>query len=158
MKKLMAVVLSMALALSLFAGCGSSSSGSAEKNLEGSLEDILTKVYDGISDMPMTMNQELTEDNSEYCVGVARSEYKEGLASDAAINAIAFSVCLMRAESADAAKTLAEQVEEKADPRKWVCVEAESKIVDRIGDVVILIMADKTLADQLSTNFKALAD
>ena len=85
-------------------------------------------------------------------------EYKEGLASDAAINAIPFSVCLLRAESADAAKTLAEQVEEKANPRKWVCVEAESKIVDRIGDVVILIMADKTLADQLSANFKALAD
>ena len=156
MKKLIAVALSLVLALSLFAGCGSS--GSSEKNLEGSLEDILTKVYDGVSDMPMTLNQELTEDNSEYCVGVTRSEYKEGLASDAAINAIPFSVCLLRAESADAAKTLAEQVEEKADPRKWVCVEAESKIVDRIGDVVILIMADKTLADQLSANFKALAD
>ena len=105
----------------------------------------------------MTMEQELTEDNSEYNVGVARSEYVEGLASDAAINAIAFSVCLMRAESAEAAQTLAEQVEEKANPNKWVCVEAEAKIVDRIGDVVILIMADQTLADQLSDNFKALA-
>ena len=159
MKKVIAFALSLMLALSLFAGCGKSSSSSTaeQANLEGSLEEILAKVYDGITEMPMTMEQELTEDNSEYNVGVARSEYVEGLASDAAINAIAFSVCLMRAESAEAAQTLAEQVEEKANPNKWVCVEAEAKIVDRIGDVVILIMADQTLADQLSDNFKALA-
>ena len=158
MKKVIAFALSMLLAVSLFAGCGSKNSSSAVQNLEGSLEEILAKVYDGITEMPMTMEQELTEENSEYYVGVGRSEYTEGLASDAAINAVAFSVCLLRAESAEAAEALAEQVEEKADPRKWICVEAEAKIVDRIGDVVILIMTDQTLADQLSANFKALAE
>ena len=159
MKKIIAFALSVLMAFSLLAGCGQNSSSSVAESvkLEGTLEEILAKVYDGVTDLPMTMEQELTEENSEYNVGVARSSYTEGLASDAAINAIAFSVCLMRAEDEEKAKNLAEEVEEKADPRKWICVEAESKIVDRIGDVVILIMAEKTLADQLSANFKALA-
>ena len=159
MKRILAFALSALMAFSLLAGCGQSGSSSSAGTvmLEGSLEEILAKVYDGISEMPMTMEQELTEENSEYNVGVARSEYAEGLASDAAINAIAFSVCLMRAEDEEKAQALAEAVEEKADPRKWVCVEAEAKIVDRIGDVVILIMADQQMADQLSANFKALA-
>ena len=159
MKRVLAFALSALLALSLFAGCGQSGSSSSAgaAMLEGSLEEILAKVYDGVSDMPMTMEQELTEENSEYHLGVARSEYAEGIASDAAVNAIPFSVCLMRAEDADKAAALAEAVEENANPCKWVCVEAETVLVDRIGDVVILIMADQQMADQLSANFKALA-
>lgn len=159
MKRMIAFALSALLAFSLFVGCGQSGSSSAAQSvkLEGTLEEILAKVYDGVTDMPKTMEQELTEENSEYNVGVARSEYTEGLASDAAVNAIAFSVCLMRAENEEKAQALAEAVEEKADPCKWICVEAEAKVVDRIGDVVILIMADQAMADQLSANFKALA-
>ena len=62
MKKVIAFALSLMLALSLFAGCGKSGSSSTaeQANLEGSLEEILAKVYDGITEMPMTMEQELT--------------------------------------------------------------------------------------------------
>ena len=64
MKKVIAFALSLMLALSLFAGCGKSGSSSTaeQANLEGSLEEILAKVYDGITEMPMTMEQELTEE------------------------------------------------------------------------------------------------
>jgi len=48
-------------------------------------------------------------------------------------------------------------VEANADPRKWVCVEAEKKIVRQSGDVVILIMTSADLADRLDANFQALA-
>lgn len=119
----------------------------------------MAQMYNGISadEMPMVGNIELTEDNSEYCTGVPRSQYTEGLASDAMINAQAHSVCLLRAESAEAAETLAADVEAKANPGKWICVTAEKTIVDRIDNVVILIMTSADLADRIHANFQALA-
>lgn len=137
----------------------SSAAASGDSALEGSLEDLMAQMYNGISadEMPMVGNIELTEDNSEYCTGVPRSQYTEGLASDAMINAQAHSVCLLRAESAEAAETLAADVEAKANPGKWICVTAEKTIVDRIDNVVILIMTSADLADRIHANFQALA-
>ena len=158
MKKIIAFALSVLMAFSLLAGCGQNSSSSVAESvkLEGTLEEILAKVYDGVTDLPMTMEQELTEENSEYNVGVARSSYTEGLASDAAINAIAFSVCLMRAEDEEKAKTLAEEVEEKADPRKWICVEAEKTVVRQRGNTILLVMSSTATTDAIVANFDAL--
>lgn len=137
----------------------SSAEASGDSALAGSLEDLMAQMYNGISadEMPMVGNIELTEDNSEYCTGVPRSQYTEGLASDAMINAQAHSVCLLRAESAEAAEALAADVEAKANPGKWICVTAEKTIVDRIDNVVILIMTSADLADRIHANFQALA-
>ena len=99
----------------------------------------------------------LTEENSEYNLGVARDRYVEGIAADAAMSAIPHSVCLVRAASAEEAEALAADIEANANPRKWVCVEAEKKIVEQSGDVVILIMTSSDLADQLAAGFNALA-
>lgn len=158
MKKL-SLVLVCALLLALFAGCGaSSSSSSAGGNIPGSLEEIMDKLYEGIdeADMPMVANVELTAENAESFVGVPASDFKEGLASDALINAVAHSVCLLRAEDAASAEKLAAAVDENADPRKWICVEAEKKVVEQRGDLVLLVMASSDLADQIVANFQAL--
>lgn len=158
MKKL-SLVLVCALLLALFAGCGaSSSSASAGGNIPGSLEEIMEKLYEGIDEnnMPMVANVELTDENAESFVGVPASDFKEGLASDALINAVAHSVCLLRAEDAAAAEELAKAVDENADPRKWVCVEAEKKVVEQRGDLVLLVMASADLTDQIVANFQAL--
>lgn len=150
----------------------SSGSGSASvsvpASIEGTLEEIMDRVFEGIpeDEMPMLMPadlndgkkyMELTADNSEYCVGVGRDAYKEGIAAEAAISSIAHSVCLLRADSAEAAAGLAKDVEANADPRKWICVEAEKKIVSQSGDLVLLIMTGADLADKLDANFQALA-
>lgn len=161
MKKI-ALMLAAVLAVLLFAACGTSapsSASAADANLEGTLEEIMEKLYEGIPEdqLPMLANTPITEETAEYTVGVTADTFKEGLASDAMINAVAHSVCLLRAESAEAAEELAKQVEEKADPRKWICVEAEEKIVDRIGDVVVLIMTSAENAEKIDANFKALA-
>lgn len=191
MKKL-SFLLALTLGLSLLAGCarpasstppassGAASSGAVSSEAasgsasgepaqaQGSLEEIMDKVFEGIpeEDMPMLMPAdlnggskyaELTADNSEYNVGVPRDAYKEGVAADAAMSSVAHSVCLLRAESAEAAEQLAKDVEANADPRKWICVEAEKKIVSRSGDLVLLIMTGADLADKLDANFQALA-
>ena len=158
MKKL-SLVLVCTLLLALFAGCGaSSSSAAAGGNIPGTLEEIMEKLYEGIDEnnMPMVANTELTADNAESFVGVPASDFKEGLSSDAMINAVAHSVCLLRAEDAAAAEELAKAVEENADPRKWICVEAEKKVVEQRGDLVRLVMSGTDLADQIVADFQAL--
>lgn len=175
MKKLSALLLALALCFSLsacFGGASSTPDASspastpAEPMLEGTLTEIMDKVIAGVpaEDMPMMMLGEgddkyvkLDSENSEYYVGVTASDYKEGIAADAAISAVAHSVCLLRAEDAASAEALMTQVSEKANPRKWICVEAESVIVNRIGDVVILIMSTEDTAAKLNTSFEALA-
>ena len=166
MKKLCVLLAAVMLAAS-FAACGGASSSPASSavsssqsaHVDGTLEDLMTKVYEGISEdeMPMVANTELNADNSVYYTGVESSEYKEGLASEAMISAIAHSVVLLRANDEASAEKLKEDVKANVDPRKWVCVEAEEVITDNIGDLVILIMASKDLAPKLHENFLALA-
>ena len=55
-------------------------------------------------------------------------------------------------------RSLAADIEANADPRKWICVEAESKIVDYSGDVVILIMTGADSAEAIHAAFTALAE
>ena len=100
----------------------------------------------------------LTEENSEYNLGVTRDRYADGIAAEAAMTSVPFSVCLVKANSAEEAEQLAADIEANADPRKWICVEAESKIVDYSGDVVILIMTGADSAEAIHAAFTALAE
>lgn len=135
--------------------------------MASSLEEIMDAVLASVPEdqLPMMMPADLnggskytplTEENSEYSLGVARDAYAEGIAAESAISAVAHSVCLVRAASADEAAQLAADIEANANPNKWICVGAESKIVKQSGDVVILIMTGADLADQLAAGFDAI--
>lgn len=132
----------------------------------GSLEALMDQVLAAgdAEQIPMLMPADLnggakytplTEENSEYNLGVTRDRYADGIAAEAAMTSVPFSVCLVKANSAEEAEQLAADIEANADPRKWICVEAESKIVDFSGDTVILIMASADLAEQLHSGFTA---
>ena len=56
----------------------------------------------------------------------------------------------------DKAGEVAETMREKADPRKWICVEAEKTVVDRCGGTILLVMSSGETANSILTNFKAL--
>ena len=82
------------LCLSVFGltGCGS-------ENVEGTLEDLMTKVYADIpeEERPMMLtNIEVNEENIEGFLGDASIEYESALASESAVGSIAHSVVLVR--------------------------------------------------------------
>lgn len=180
MKKLALTLTALTLALAL-AGCGSSNTGSSSMGASSvappmaqssdsqtaassDLTSVMDSLFDGVAEdeMPMLMPQEdgskyapLTADNSEYNVGVALDAYKEGICAEAAMSAQAHSVCLLKANSADEAAQLAKDVAAGANPRKWVCVEAERTIVAYSGDTVLLVMSYNDLAQTVLDNFKA---
>ena len=55
-------------------------------------------------------------------------------------------------EGTDAAE-IAKQIEDQADPRKWICVEAEKTIVKQRGNVVLLVMSTADVADAVAQAF-----
>ena len=142
----------------------SSESSSATAVDTSDLTAVMDALFSGIAEdqMPMLMPQEdgskyapLTEENSEYNTGVALSAYKEGICAEAAMSAQAHSVCLLKANSADEAAQLAEDVAANANPNKWICVGAERTIVAYSGDTVLLAMSFNDLAQTVLDNFTA---
>lgn len=106
-------------AASSSASSSTAQSGSTETVDTSDLTTVMDALFNGIAEdqMPMLMPQEdgskyapLTEENSEYNTGVAMSAYKEGLCAEAAMSAQAHSICLLKANSADEAAQLAEDV------------------------------------------------
>ena len=120
-----------------------------------SLADIMDAILDGVQDLPAYEPMELTEENFEFFAFLPYAEGYEGLQADALIGSIAHSVALLQLPEDADAEAVAAEIEANMDPRKWICVEAESKIVDFSGDTVILIMTSADLAEQLHSGFTA---
>ncbi|MEE0730710.1 hypothetical protein [Neglectibacter timonensis] len=140
----------------LLTGCGTVGSES-ESVIEGSLEELLAKVTEGVEPDIMVMETPLTQENFSSYLFIDYVEGSEGLASDAAINAIAHSVVLLRLpEGADAAE-IQKEIEENLNPRKWVCVEAESSKVARHGNLILVAMSSKDAVNKAVSNFDALS-
>lgn len=152
MKKFLCLLCVMVVCLGV-SGCGSKS----EKNIEGKLPDIMSKLYEGIAEeeMPMMVeNIELNSENFQY-YAFADVKYKEAIASESMTGSTPHSVVLIRLENKKDATDAVEEIEKKADPRKWICVEAENKYVLSKGDLVVLIMSNE-LAPKIKENFEKL--
>jgi len=135
----------------LVAGCGN-------KNVEGALEDLMTKVYENVpeDEKPMMlMNVEVNEENVEYYLGSADIEFEEALASESATGSIAHSVVLLRAKDGADIEAIKTTIKENINPRKWICVEAEDVVVKNKGNLIILIMTSTGL-DALEKGFNNL--
>ena len=127
-----------------------------EKNVEGTLEEIMAKVYAGISEenLPIMLeNIPVDSENVEGFLGTTEVNYKEAMASESMVGSIAHSVVLVRMNDAKEADAVVETIKANVNPRKWICVEASNVAVKSKGDLVILIMSNETLAPTLEANF-----
>ena len=70
---------------------------------------------------------------------------KEAAVFESMTGSQAFSLVVVRVKEAADAKSVAEQMKENINPRKWICVGADEKIVAGYGDTVMLIMLDSQL-------------
>lgn len=145
------LVLLVGFACICLTGCGST-------NIEGSLEEIMEKVYLNISEdnLPMMLtNIEVTEENVEGYLGTEDIDFVDALASESAVGSIAHSVVLIRTEENADVEKIKETIKDSVNPRKWICVEAENVYVESKGDLIIVIMCNE-LADDIKTNFENL--
>ena len=154
LKKISLVIIMLVVA-GLVTGCGA-------KNIEGSLEDIMAKVY---ADIPedqrpmMLMNVEVNEENVEYYLGSKDIEFEEALASEPGIGSIAHSVVLVRVKDNADIEAIKDKIEDTINPRKWVCVgvEEDDIIVENKGNLIALIMIDdETTREKIENSFENL--
>jgi len=137
----------------------------AEANVEGTLEEIMAKLYAGIpaENLPMLAQIQLDAETVESFLGTAEVSFKEALVSEPMIGSIPHSVVLVRLNDAKDADAAVAKIKESANPRKWICVEASNVVVESKGDLVVLIMSDaegvpteQHLAPTLEANFNNL--
>lgn len=158
MKKIFKLSLVLLLVVGFVTGCGKNNTKKEEKKLDLSVSEIVDKIYDGVdaSEMPKVGNTEITSENMAYYLGVEDLDIKEGIASEAMIGSIAHSVVVVKVSDGVDIKQAKKDIKEKVNPRKWICVEAETVIVDSRDDVIILIMTNNDLATKVQANFKNL--
>lgn len=150
--------ISLVLCVCVFAffmtGCG-------DKNVEGTLEDLMTKVYADFKEdeLPMLGRTEVNEENIEYYLGDASIEYESALASEPMMGSIAHSVVLVRTKDNADIEGIKTKIKEKINPRKWVCVgvEKEDVIIENKGNLIVLIMVeDENTREKIKTAFNNL--
>lgn len=163
-KKMIASILIIALAVMTLAGCGSKkeNSGGTAK-LEGSCEKILEKVYEDAeldedlrAAMEYYQTTAITEDMEEYILGTTEVDYTDSVYSAPMMSSVAYQCVLLRLEEDENVEDAKQLLVDNANPIKWLCVEAESVIVENVGDVILYIMADSVTVEAVKTAFLAL--
>ena len=154
MKRIKNILLVFVMGILVFSltGCG-------EKNVEGTLEEIMDKVYSSVpeDERPMMlMNIEVNEENVEMYLGTSDIEFEEALASESATGSIAHSVVLVRVKDNANVELIKEKIENSVNPRKWICVEAEDVEVESKGNLIILIMSSETTTEKIENSFNGL--
>ncbi len=150
------IILIIGMCLLFLTGC-------TEKNIDGSLEDIMTSLYKGIDEekLPALERTKLTKENIENSLFISDIDFSEGLISEPLISSIPHSVVLVRLKNSKDSKKVVEEIKENVNPRKWICVEAKNVYVLNKGDLVLLIMADTEandsgIANAIKENFENL--
>ena len=149
MKKLIVLVLALAMAVSM-AACGSKAPAAADKTpLAGTMEENALKVMEiaPVEFMGGCIPVDLADaDSVKYFTGLAdAANITEVAVYESMMGSQAFSLVMVRtAEGADP-KAVAQEMTDNIDTRKWICVGAHEKIVAGYGDTVMLIMLDSQL-------------
>lgn len=154
MKKCLSFVLIFAMLASLLTACGgageTTAAGSAP-TVEGSMEELLGKVVDerpvefagGITVVDLSDTSEEGLWSLKNYTGLDSADtIADAAAFEPMMNAMAFSMVMVRAQSGVEGKTVAEAMKAGIDTRKWICVEADDLLVAGFGDVVLLVMLD----------------
>lgn len=156
------VTLSLIAASLFLISCGKAKE-EASSNLTAPLSEIMDSVYKNADldqefrdSMEGFVSQEIPADSAEYMIGTADVSYTESLYSAPMMNAVAYQCILLRLPEGADVEAAKKTIADKADPRKWICVEAESVIVENVGDVVLFVMADSKTANALRDAFLAL--
>ncbi|MFI3206707.1 MAG: hypothetical protein R3Y33_05625 [Clostridia bacterium] len=174
MKKILLAIATLSMMISFAACTATPESSSGEEssqaetqiNLEGEIPDFFQEIIENadIADDYKTMltnstgTMEITSDFMLMTLGSEDYEFVEGYFCEPMMSSQAFSMIMLRAEDAEKAKTLAEEVVTTVDPRKWVCVEVDPSdvVATTIGDMMFLIMAEDS--EKFIEAFEALGE
>lgn len=157
--KIIFAVLGLSLAM-LCTACGGGKESS--DNLEGSLTDIMASLYENANlDADFRESLDgfetvgLTDDLEVSILGTDAITYTEGVVSMPMMSSKAYQCVLLRVDEADI-ETVKQALKDNANPDKWVCVSAETTLIENRGNVIFFIMSGKNEAYALNEAFQKL--
>ena len=88
-------------------------------------------------------------------LGTDEIDYLEGIVSMPMNSSIAYQCVLLRVNEEDAA-TVKQQIKENADLAKWICVSAETMLIESRGNVIFFVMGEQNTVYALNSAFQNL--
>lgn len=162
MKKILTALLAAAMLLSA-AACKNNSTPDNTGEYKGTLTELAAAIYKKVPvDLGLGDAEKIditNRDNVTFYLGLTSADsIKEAVFSEPMMNALAYSLCLIRAKEGADIHAMVKEIFENVNTHKWVCVEADDLIVGNSGDIIMLIMTDsefgETLASDLFDAFK----
>lgn len=163
MKKIITIVISTLMVLSLV-GC-SSSNVKRDPVLSEDLTKVLEKIYE-TADLDKEFEEslkyyqtvELNEENIQSYLGETDVKFTEGICSAPMMSSIPYELILLKLDENADVDAVKSAIKEHANPRKWVCVEAEEVIVESIDNTVLFLMANEEEPTPIKDAFMSLAE
>lgn len=131
---------------------GDSASSEADINELYGIVDIINS---GV-ELPMVGSMALDSEMFPYYAFIDKPAGVEAVVSEAMVGSIAHSVVVFKCGAGVDVNAIASQVQANANPRKWICVEAEKTAVVVKGSYILLVMSNTVAADAIIANFNSL--
>lgn len=163
MKKIITIFMAILMLFSLV-GC-SSKKVERDPVLSEDLTKVLEQIYK-TADLDKEFREslegyqtvKLNEENIQEYLGDTDIKFTEGLISSPMISAIPYELVLLKLDENSDVDAVKEEIKKNANPRKWVCVEAEKVIVESIDNTVLFLMANETEATPIKDAFMSLSE
>ncbi|MBO5786074.1 MAG: hypothetical protein J6R45_02000 [Clostridia bacterium] len=127
--------------------------------LSSELYEIIAAVENGAGIEATLMVEPISDPEMfAYMFFTPYVEGAEGLVSQPMIGAIPHFAGLIRLPEGADVNAVVEDIKANADPRKWICVEAEKVVVEARGNVVLFVMSSTATADVMAENFQNIAE
>ena len=151
----------VAILVAVFA-FGSKTTSNLKVSSAEDLTALVDQIYEGVSiEMPMLMTQALDMTDAEtvkYFTGLENIDNVEYVvASEPMMTSQAYSLMLVKVKDGADANSIAKEMNENVDERKWICVTAEKIYSVASGDVVCLVMSNADTAKTVFDSFKTIA-
>lgn len=161
-KKRKSIILALAMGLLVLCCTACGDKKDSSDNLEGDLTDIMTSLYanaeldEGFREsLDSYETVEITDDLESYILGTDEITYIEGVVSMPMMSSMAYQCVLLRVDETDV-ENAKQLLKDHADPDKWVCVSAETTLIESRGDVIFFIMSGRNEAYAMNTAFQNL--
>lgn len=166
MKKVTSMILVLALAIAVLAGCGAKQPEATQPagGIEGTPQEIIEKIYAQHKEIQLAiigMDVDLADGDAVlYNLGLDSADKLEAAAVSETMMGQPYSLVVARVKNAADAADVAKEMYEKIDTRKWICVMADTKVAAYSGDVVMFFMINSDFAedatpDSMAEAFKA---
>lgn len=152
MKKFLTLMIASVMMLGMLVGCGKDDTDSSDiKAPEGSTADLIEEVYKKKRPEEFHFENFDLDPADEAMIntftGLKNGEKIKEVSASEAMGSVAYSLVMIRLNDAADAKTVAKEIKDGINPRKWICVEADDIRVAACGDLVMLFMVSSEHKD-----------